>query len=109
MKRIAWLLLLISLVLVGVGCDRDSALPYILPVEMVRNDIRITVDPRVELVSIVQYLSRHGEMITTADFSYRTDVDEHFGKYRNHEAVTMYESMVEAGFRFSSPANFALG
>lgn len=109
MKRIAWLLVLILVIVAGAGCTGNSALPYIMPVETVRNGIRITVDPRVELVSIVQYLSNYDELITTADFSYRTDVDEYFGKYRDHEAIKLYESMVETGFMFSTPATFALG
>lgn len=94
--------------LVPGGCKKDAAPPYILPVSVTRNHLRITVDPRVELVSIIQYLSSYRKLMTTADFAYRAEVDRHFAKHRGHEAVAMYEEMVETGFRFSSPANFAL-
>lgn len=109
LKRIICLFLVIMMVLSLTGCQGHDSLPYILPVTTVRNNIHITVDPRVELVSIVQYLSSYNELMTAAEFSYCSDVDEYFGKYSNHEAVTMYESMVETGFMFSAPANFALG
>jgi hypothetical protein len=75
---------------------------------MVRNNVHITIDPRVELISIVQYLSDYDELITTAAFAYRADVDEYFADFRRHEAVAMYEDMVANGFRYSVPANFAL-
>jgi len=108
-KKISCWLLIVLLVLAGTGCSRGTSLPYILPVSTVRNKINITVDPRVELISIVQYLSSYDELMTSADFTYRADVDEYFAEFSDHQAVNLYESMVGTGFKYSSPANFALG
>lgn len=108
MKRLLCTLLAILSLLTITSCRGETSPPYILPVSTTRNHIRIAIDPRVELVAIVQYLSSYRKLVTTADFSYRADVDRHFGQYRDHEAVSIYEEMVETGFRFSSPANFAL-
>jgi len=109
MRRILSVLVVVVIILAGTGCrGNDSALKYILPVSVTRNNVQITVDPRVELMSIVQYLSSYNELMTTADFKYRSDVDSHFAGYRNHKAVTMYEEMVPLGFKYSTPANFAL-
>lgn len=109
MKRILCLLLVILFIVAGAGCrEKQPAVEYVLPVRIIRNNIRVTVDPRVELMSIVQYLSSYDELMTTADFKYRSDVDAYFSGFRNHEAVTMYEEMIPSGFMYSTPANFAL-
>lgn len=109
MKRILCLLLVTLLIVAGAGCrEHQPAVEYVLPVRMIHNNIRVTVDPRVELMSIVQYLSSYDELMTTADFQYRSDVDAHFSGFRNHEAVSMYEEMISSGFMYSTPANFAL-
>lgn len=109
MKRITYLLLAAILAVTAAGCVvYEPGAPYILPVSIIQNNVRITIDPRVELMSIVQYLSSHKDLITTADFAYKEDVDKHFAGFRNHQAVTMYEDLVSTGFRFSIPANFAL-
>jgi len=108
-KRILCLLITVILVLAGVGCSNTGPdAPYILPVTVVRDNVNITIDPRVELMSVVQYLSSYNELLTTAEFTYRSDVDEYFADFRKHRAVTMYEDMVPMGFKYSAPANFAL-
>ena len=107
-KKVLSLLLIALLFTAGAGCRRDITLPYIMPVTIVRNNVHITIDPRVELMSTVQYLSDYDELITTATFAYRADVDEYFADFRKHKAVAMYEDMVANGFRYSVPASFAL-
>lgn len=108
MKRLYCIILVFLVLLVPTGCRREEPLPYIMPVTLERNGISITVDPRVELMSIVQYLSTQSEFITIANFSYRDRVDAHFAAFFDHPAVQMYEEMRRTGFGFSSPANFAL-
>ena len=56
--------------------------------------LTVAIHPGVELLSIIQYLSgNQGPMSST----YRTDVREHFGRYRTHPAVM---------FLFNSNARF---
>lgn len=109
MKRAAWLMLLLLMTLSLAACADGDTLPYIPPVTRLSNNINITVDPKVELVAIVQYLSQYDQLMTEADFSYRSDVDQYFQEYRNHEAVTLFDKMTKTGFIFSTPATFALG
>jgi hypothetical protein len=59
----------------------------------------VTVDSRIELIGVVQYLADY--MLTTSyDFDYKTDVEEHFGEFREHEAVVMFKTMASQGFSF---------
>ncbi|HOC05710.1 MAG TPA: DUF4932 domain-containing protein [Bacillota bacterium] len=102
-------LLLLLMIFTLAACLERDTLPYIPPVTKLSNNIKITVDPRVELIAIVQYLSQYNQLMTAAEFSYRSDVDTYFHQYRNHEAVTMYDKMTKTGFIFSTPATFALG
>lgn len=108
MKGTCTLLILVILGITAVGCSGGSASLLGIPVTVSRNNVNISVDPRVELMAVVQYLSSCDDLITQRDFPYRTEVDEHFAVFQGHEAVTLYEEMVGTGFKYSSPANFAL-
>ena len=107
MKRLYCIILVFLVLLVPTGCRREEPLPYIMPVTLERNGISITVDPRVELMSIVQYLSTQSEFITIANFSYRDRVDAHYAAFSIIRRCKC-EEMRRTGFGFSSPANFAL-
>ena len=61
----------------------------------------VTVDPRIELMGIVQYLD--GYMLSTKyEFNYKTEVEEYFGEFREHEAVTIFHHMAAGGFTFDA-------
>ncbi|MCJ7507636.1 MAG: DUF4932 domain-containing protein, partial [candidate division Zixibacteria bacterium] len=63
----------------------------------------ITVDSRIELLGVVQFLSDYGErygLITQYDFPYKNDVREHFQQYANHPAVKLFAKMSAQGFSF---------
>lgn len=68
--------------------------------------VSITVDSRIELLAVVQFLSdydkRHG-MITRFEFPYKQDVREYFSKFRNHPAVKLFDQMSAENFSFDAP------
>lgn len=67
------------------------------PVAQATQCIRISVDLRVALISIVQTLSRYREilpfLLNASDFRYAHEVTEHFSPYRNGPAVVMFDEI----------------
>jgi hypothetical protein len=59
----------------------------------------VTVDPRIELIGVVQYLAGY-TLSTRYDFHYKSEVEEHFSVFRDHEAVTIFQTMSSQGFSF---------
>jgi Domain of unknown function (DUF4932) len=68
-----------------------------------RPTFKITVDPRVELLSIVQVLGGYG--LANEDMTpYRRNVEAYFARYKNHTAVKMYAEMSAKGFAWEVPS-----
>lgn len=65
------------------------------------------MDPRIELLSIVQYLSDYGNrfsgLVTGLDQTYRSEVDAWFSQFKGHQAIQMFNSMSSKGFSFDAP------
>lgn len=61
--------------------------------------MEICIDPRIELISVIQLLSNDA-MITHSDFGYKRDVLVYFLAYQKHAAVTLFRKMNAAGFTF---------
>lgn len=71
------------------------------------NNINFSIDPRIELLSIIIYLSpKYNENVTSIipfNSSYKKEVEEWFGDYKNHKAVKLLDSMLERGFSYDAP------
>lgn len=78
------------------------------PITRVHRGLSITTDPRVELVSIIQYISDNSYGVTGALFPYRQRLYDAFWQHRSHPAVKMYEEMADQGFTLGLPPIFAL-
>jgi hypothetical protein len=75
------------------------------------HSLNITVDPRIELLAVVQFLSGYGErtgLITCYDFPYKVDVSEYFSAYKDHPAVKLFAEMSLSGFNFDAPPDAML-
>lgn len=57
-----------------------------------KHELKIVVDPRIELLSTVQLLSGYG-LIGDFEFTYKQDVITYFSKYKDHRVVTLFEKM----------------
>lgn len=72
-----------------------------VPTEPSGGSVRVVVDPRIELMGIVQLLN--GYFLTTEyDFVYKLDALSHFSSFRDHPAVTMFSEMSQSGFNFDA-------
>ena len=117
MNRISFNLLVIGLIglssIVFALSQQDS---YKTPeaISKVKNQITISVLPQVELISIVQTISQYptifGFLLTKDSSAYKTDVINHFGTYKNHPAILMFNrlSMQPKMLNFSAPSNIML-
>ncbi|RDY26733.1 DUF4932 domain-containing protein [Romboutsia weinsteinii] len=71
------------------------------------NNINIMIDPRIELLSVIFYLSptynNETSSIIPEDISYKKDVEKYFKEYKDHKAVKMFELMYKEGFAYDAP------
>ena len=58
---------------------------------------RSTIDPKVELISIIQHVSIYGEdlgfLLNNSEFSYSRDMRTHFNEFKSHNAVQFFNSI----------------
>ena len=70
------------------------------------HSINVLVDPRIELLAVVQYLSGYGErfgLITRYDMPYKHDVMGYFALFKEHPAVKLFARMSADNFNFDAP------
>ncbi len=83
-------------------------------VSRIHNQVTVGVSPEIELISIVQSISKYptllGFLMTQDSFEYKTDVINHFKPYRDHPAVLMFNSLslIPGGLNYSAPSNIML-
>jgi hypothetical protein len=84
------------------------------PVTKVHNQIKVGISPQVELISIVQTISKYptflGFLMASDSSIYKTDVINHFESYKDHPVVHMFNrlSMQPGMMNFSAPSNIML-
>ena len=84
------------------------------PITRVKNHITVGVFPQVELISIVQTISKYptvlGFLMAQDSSKYKTDVINHFQPYKDHPAVLMFDrlSLQPGMLNFSAPSNIML-
>lgn len=94
-------------------CSQDS---YKSPeaISRVHNQITVCVSPEVELISIVQTISKYptllGFLMAQDSFGYKSEIMNHFEPYREHPAVLMFDrlSLKPGGLNYSAPSNIML-
>ncbi|MGB2697926.1 MAG: DUF4932 domain-containing protein [Candidatus Zixiibacteriota bacterium] len=69
----------------------------------------VTVDPRIELLAVVQHFTSwapgwHIKSMT----AYKEDIDNYFGKFKEHPVITLAESLFYADFTCDAPVSFML-
>lgn len=81
------------------------------PVQATVNGINVSIDPRIELLSVVQILSTYNQnfgLMTDLDFTYRQDVLDQFSTFASHPAVTLFSKMSMKGFSYDAPPTMML-
>ena len=64
--------------------------------------VDVSVDPRIELLTVVQCLAGY-DQLGGADLDYRREVLERFAPWRSHPAVTLFARMAREGFTRDAP------
>jgi hypothetical protein len=75
------------------------------------NSLRLAVDPREELLSIIMLLSDYDprlEQMTKFNFAYSREIRTAFDKYRNHAAVKIFNKLWRINFAYDAPPTAVL-
>ena len=76
--------------------------------------IKIVVDPRIELISIIQYLSASEKeslnslYMNRLDFAYKHEIDSYFKKFKGHNSIKLFDEMSGLGYIADVPPSSAL-
>ncbi|UCH63687.1 MAG: DUF4932 domain-containing protein [Fidelibacterota bacterium] len=79
------------------------------PVEETVASVHIMVHPNVELISIIQHISKYGEtfpfLLNNNDFRYREDIVRQFRQHSDHDAIRFMDdvSLKPRMYNFSAP------
>lgn len=99
-----------------VSCTKDTTPTEIvyeeIPLEeeiKLATDLIVKVDPRIELLSVVQHFTNWSEIYHTKfESRYIKDIDEYFKNYKNHNAVILSRQLTNASFNYDAPPTFVL-
>ncbi|MFC1650903.1 DUF4932 domain-containing protein [Candidatus Latescibacterota bacterium] len=80
----------------------------IKPVSVQNGDLTISVDPRIELLSVIQSLTdyrgfRGMPVLGKLDFAYKNEIAAAFGQYAEHPAPKIFHEMSQKGFWYTHP------
>jgi hypothetical protein len=67
--------------------------------------VNVTVDERMELLTVIQYLSGY-PILTQADLNYKKEIEEHFRDYRDHPAVVLNKAIYVRFFGFDAAPSY---
>lgn len=79
-----------------------------------KNQIAVSVNPQVELISIIQTISNYpsilGFLMSNDSSEYKMDVNTYFRQYKEHPAVKMFDRLSSQPrmLNFSAPSNIML-
>jgi hypothetical protein len=72
-------------------------------------DVQVRSDPCIELVSIIFHLAGHPEYNRIFMEDYAKDIEEHFGKFRDHEVVELARKLRSTrGVSYDAPMSLAV-
>jgi len=116
-KSIILLILVFLFSLNGCSSNQFNLIPVSNNELQLEESFLIKVDPRIELLSIVQYLSdfrnkddmiNDGELVYNGYEKYIKDVEEYFSKYKDHDVVSLYEEMSMVGLGYDKAPQLIL-
>ncbi len=95
-----FLAILLAALITPLCCAQPATQPDV-------STINIAVDARVELLAIIQFLSpsydKRTGLMAKYDIDYKNDVTEHFGEFKEHRAVKLFDKMSPRGFSYDGP------
>ena len=75
------------------------------PVSAMANGVAVEVDPRVELMAVIQLLDDY-PVLTAFESPYRSDAKAYFAGFSKHSAVTTFDRLASDGFAFDAVPKF---
>jgi hypothetical protein len=96
----------------SLGAQNDYLAPE--AISDVKNQVTVSVVPQVELISIVETISKYptvlGFLMSKDSSYYKSDVTKHFSAYTDHPVIHLFDklSMRPGGLNFSAPSNIML-
>lgn len=122
MRKFKYGLIILILIVVAGGCFIKLRKPRVAevatknstsvveeslkPVVKNVNGINVIIDPRMELLAVVQALGTYDQqfdLITNMSFNYKDDIMKYFSNFSKHEAVKQFDTMSRSGFSFDAP------
>jgi|GEM_PF-2987580 len=84
--------------------EPDLYSDFILPEEVGEDmaKLRITVDPRIELLTVVQQQAQYS-VLMKLDFKYRDEAKEYFNTHKRHKAVKSFQKLSSMKFSYDAP------
>ncbi|MCG6189798.1 DUF4932 domain-containing protein [Maribellus maritimus] len=71
--------------------------------------INVEVDERIELLAVVQHFTTWANFgHTRYDLTYKSEIEEYFKPYSNHEAIKLCQELYDFGFNADAPPAFVL-
>ena len=102
-KKINCILIIILAILVFIsGCEKE-----INVVKYEEGKVTVSVDPRIELISIIQTLAGV-KPLTRLTFDYKNNVLDYFNEYRDCPAIKSFKKYNLEGFGYGKPMYFML-
>ncbi len=101
-------------IVIFIGCSEPETMVEYDPIPLedkieLASDIIIKVDPRVELLSVVQHFTTWAnKQHTKYESRYKQEVQRYFEKYSNHRAISLSQELTQNGFSYDAPPNFVL-
>lgn len=100
MSRVAFVLLLATSLTVPCAAQPDTIQGATVQ-DTTSQGVRITVDPRIELMGVVQLLTDY-PLVTDYASPYRADVRAYFAPLKDRRAARLFEAMDGEGFAFDA-------
>ena len=71
------------------------------------DQINVSVDPRIELISVIKLLSKpysKSPLVTRFNHDYKQRILKYFVPYKTHAAIVKFDQLVNKGFTFGRPS-----
>ncbi len=100
------ILAMLGICLLGL-CYANLLAESVVPPQETKGGVYFSVDPRMEVLAVVQYLSGC-KRIAKDPKEYVAAIDEWFCEYRDHPVVQLWPKLEKRGFNYDSPVMYFL-
>lgn len=100
---------LITIIVLQQGCKKDDPIVIDIPDDYYKNGVYITIDPRIELLAVVQHFTTWADKHhTNMNFGYVNEAEDYFSSFSQDPAVEKCQDLIDLGFSYDAPVTFML-